>query len=333
MKGLVYNSSQVFSEWVLGEKAMYAETATAVVDIMVIACVAFAVSFFLTEKGLLFRILPVVLMVSTFRYTWSVQLNAGKCLVSLVTFTYMVRLWEICILRIYDYESLRERMLQCFGPVIELCLKQQAPADSRKRLKLFGWMLFEMVANAIVYAMAIVLIQQRYEWGIPLFVVYGLCAVTVLTVLTVEGVFNEMIFLVLDGSIPPKLMVYPYLSLSVREFWSKRWNRAVHYLLKRYIYIPAKVQLGLNSKVATFLTFVGSGVYHIVPLYVGNVSNESLLSMVLFFVLQAIFMIVEVPLGEKHWPTSLRWLWVFCCTFGPVKLFVSPYLELIDFTP
>jgi len=45
------------------------------------------------------------------------------------------------------------------------------------------------------------------------------------------------------------------------EFWTKRWNLMTHSLLKGGIFKPAKVCFQ-NTKVAMFLTFVVSGLYH-----------------------------------------------------------------------
>lgn len=45
------------------------------------------------------------------------------------------------------------------------------------------------------------------------------------------------------------------------EFWTKRWNRMVHRLLKGGIFEPAKLCFG-NKATAMFLTFVASGLYH-----------------------------------------------------------------------
>lgn len=45
------------------------------------------------------------------------------------------------------------------------------------------------------------------------------------------------------------------------DFWTKRWNRMTHLTLKGGIFKPAKLYFQ-NTKVAMFLTFVVSGLYH-----------------------------------------------------------------------
>ena len=64
------------------------------------------------------------------------------------------------------------------------------------------------------------------------------------------------------GSVTERLFDAPLTkSKTPTEFWTKRWNRMVHKLLKGGIFEPAAVCFQ-NKKAAMFLTFVVSGIYH-----------------------------------------------------------------------
>jgi len=55
---------------------------------------------------------------------------------------------------------------------------------------------------------------------------------------------------------------HPYLSASVSELWSKRYNLHVHTFLKDTTYVPAR-RAGFSKDSARFLTFAMSGLLHV----------------------------------------------------------------------
>lgn len=56
---------------------------------------------------------------------------------------------------------------------------------------------------------------------------------------------------------------YPFLAVSIKEYWGKRYNRIIHTLLKETVYLPAQNVYGLSKRTASLATFAVSGLLHV----------------------------------------------------------------------
>jgi hypothetical protein len=125
------------------------------------------------------------------------------------------------------------------------------------------------------------------------------------------------------GLSPPVLHNHPVLSLSLAEFWGRRWNRVVGHWLFTALYRP--VALKGRPLLAVLAAFAGSALLHLyftwaaIGLYWG-------LIMASFFVLQVPLLLLELALGQRRWPAPLRRVWTVGCLVLTSPLFVAPTL-------
>merc|ERR1711933_103638 len=87
--------------------------------------------------------------------------------------------------------------------------------------------------------------------------------ITILLYFTLNNLFEISAFgMQLQGNATKPIFDAPLTkSKTPTEFWTKRWNHMTHNFLKGGIFKPA-MQYFQNAKVAMFLTFVLSGLYH-----------------------------------------------------------------------
>lgn len=115
------------------------------------------------------------------------------------------------------------------------------------------------------------------------------------------------------GFSPNSLFDRPYLSTSLRDFWSVRWNRAFVDMNKIFIMGPLRDKIPLA--ILTFSIFAVSGVLHEIGIsYADGVSWGSPL---LYFLIQGIGMEIE---KRRKMPRILVWAWIVL----PVTLLFTP---------
>jgi alginate O-acetyltransferase complex protein AlgI len=125
------------------------------------------------------------------------------------------------------------------------------------------------------------------------------------------------------------LMDWPLLSVSVTEFWGKRWNRAFRDLTHRFLFRPLTARYG--PQIAMGLGFLFSGLVHEFVITVpagGGYGGPTL-----FFLIQGLAIFVErSTFGQQlGLGTGVRgWLFVACVMLLPVYwLFPPAFLEEI----
>ena len=100
----------------------------------------------------------------------------------------------------------------------------------------------------------------------------------------------------LEGIHVEPLMNDPFQSLSLREFWSDRWDRAVQMILKDLVYIPCR-RRGLSRDTSGTCTFLASAVLHIYGVITGyGWDLQMCVSIFLFFALQPLALYLEAGL-------------------------------------
>ncbi|MFL5350773.1 MAG: MBOAT family O-acyltransferase [Hyalangium sp.] len=129
------------------------------------------------------------------------------------------------------------------------------------------------------------------------------------------------------GVDPRPLHDDPIRSRTITEFWSRRWNRAVHRFLKQTVFAPVarrgRTGLGL------VLTFLMSAFIHFafmlpaVGLFWAGMMGA-------FFVLQLPFLWAERALGVNRWPGLLARAWTLGLLLVSSPLFVEPALQIVD---
>jgi hypothetical protein len=140
----------------------------------------------------------------------------------------------------------------------------------------------------------------------------------------VEGALRTFEFFDrLFGLRPPVLHEHPILSLSLAEFWGRRWNRVVGHWLFTALYRP--IALAGRPVLAMLAAFVGSAVLHLYFTWAAVGFRWSLI-MASFFLLQVPLLLLEAALRQRRWPNPLRRAWTIGCLMLTSPLFVAPTL-------
>jgi len=161
--------------------------------------------------------------------------------------------------------------------------------------------------KALVFGLFLIILNNQKEKQklYPTIIILGLyCSLIYLLLDLVLGFFNILINFVfgIELELPSN---EPYLSTSLGDFWGKRWNLMVTYILRHTVYTPmrtlmSKTMLGpqwapMPGIIATFLV---SGLMHeLLFYYVTHVTPTW--EVTCFFVLHGACVVVEI--GVKKW--------------------------------
>jgi hypothetical protein len=124
----------------------------------------------------------------------------------------------------------------------------------------------------------------------------------------------------------PKQHDSPVLATSVSEFWSRRWNVNVRDWLARNCHRPL-ARRG-HATVGVLFAFAASAMLHFWFIVVALGAFLAAI-MASFFVLHALFVLVEGKVGVSRWPIGLRRAWTIALLVGSSPLFVEPFLRLL----
>ncbi|GAV65207.1 MBOAT_2 domain-containing protein [Cephalotus follicularis] len=103
----------------------------------------------------------------------------------------------------------------------------------------------------------------------------------------------------------------PYLAISLKEFWGRRWNRYSSYILRLTIYEPTQnslkgvIGIGQAKVVALISTLVVSGVMHEMLFYYITCGRRPTWEVTWFFLLHGLCMIFEA--GSMHFFRVMGW--------------------------
>jgi alginate O-acetyltransferase complex protein AlgI len=115
-----------------------------------------------------------------------------------------------------------------------------------------------------------------------------------------------------------RLFDRPECSKSLRDFWSKRWNRPFVEMNKALFFKGRLVQA--SPQMALFLTFVMSGLLH--EFGISFPAGRGWGLPTLYFMLHGALVLFEgQPLvGFKNWPPAIRRVWVWCAVLLPLPM-------------
>jgi anti-anti-sigma factor len=125
------------------------------------------------------------------------------------------------------------------------------------------------------------------------------------------------------------IMNAPYRSVSVGEFWGRRWNLAFRDLAHVFVFRPLVGTWGVS--VATMAVFLASGLIH--DLVISGAAGARFGGPTLYFLIQAAGLFIERSrLGKRVGLGRGCVGWMFCAivTLGPVGLlFHRPFIERV----
>jgi hypothetical protein len=118
----------------------------------------------------------------------------------------------------------------------------------------------------------------------------------------------------------------PAASLSVKEFWGDRWNRTVSMWFREHCLKPLARRT--NAKIGMLASFLVSGILHA---YLVLVALEWKMALVMlsYFLLQAVFVAIEIAFDSAHWNRSLARVWTLVLMIASSPLFVEPALRIL----
>lgn len=129
----------------------------------------------------------------------------------------------------------------------------------------------------------------------------------------------------LGGVALPRINDFPIRSLTLAEFWGRRWNRVVAGWLRDYLFFPLarrkQATLGICA------AFAGSTVLHFWIAWV-PLDRAGGLMMASFFVVHGALMLVERRLDVEAWPRERRRRWTIAWLLLSSPLFVEPALRI-----
>lgn len=178
--------------------------------------------------------------------------------------------------------------------------------------------------------------QKQKQKMYPPIIIMGLyCSLIYLLLDLFLGFFNILINFVfgIELELPSN---EPYLSSSLGDFWGKRWNLMVTYILRHTVYIPVRKLMSKTildpqwtQLVGIIATFLVSGLMHELLFYhVTHVTPTW--EVTCFFVLHGVCVVVEI--GVKKW-LDHKWR-VHWAISGPITVvFVVSTAAWLFFPP
>jgi hypothetical protein len=267
----------------------------------------------------------------------------GRGIVSIASIYYSVRLYEVQTLGRLQQETLVLRFGHIGFSFHDIGLRN--PGKRADCIPVFCLLVLDV---AFVGTALFMIFSAQQFLGVvrAVLLVLGGCVYALFS-LKAFGRSIAFCFLAIAELELPTLMDDPEWSLSLREFWGIRWNTVIQSLLKQYVYKPLRRQ-GVAPAASGFATFVASGVLHVYPLWVAGLSNLATVSMMGYFVVQALLMAIEgsyIPAvastgagGSKAaaidskplwtFPMLLRRTWVLSAVVIPSPLFFGPVFAL-----
>jgi hypothetical protein len=129
-----------------------------------------------------------------------------------------------------------------------------------------------------------------------------------------------------SGTAMRPIHVTPVAGRSLRDFWGKRWNRAMSAWLYRFIFLPLAHRHHPNlGLICVFL--VSAAMHAWLPLVALGASAA--FSVGAFFCLQGVFILAEDRLHVCAWPISLARVWTLAILLATSPLYIYPYLSLL----
>ncbi|CAF3081863.1 unnamed protein product [Rotaria sp. Silwood2] len=118
---------------------------------------------------------------------------------------------------------------------------------------------------------------------------------------------------------------FPPFSLSVQEFWTRRYSRIAHTILKESIYKPIRLEFS-SSAIAFLITFIISGIFHAHMGMVAFGDMSSLVSIFMFFLLHGIACYLE-PTIKNQIPKYIRWILTQMFLVITSSFMFGPFIE------
>lgn len=118
---------------------------------------------------------------------------------------------------------------------------------------------------------------------------------------------------------------FPLLSVSLREFWGRRYNRIVQTVLKESLFEPIRLECS-SSTIGALSTFIISGILHVHVWYTAFNGEASMFSAFMFFLLHGIACSIEANLKMKI-PKPIGWIITQTFLLITSPLLIKPFIQ------
>ncbi|HEX9047893.1 MAG TPA: MBOAT family protein, partial [Verrucomicrobiae bacterium] len=129
------------------------------------------------------------------------------------------------------------------------------------------------------------------------------------------------------GSSLDSLHRTPIAARSLAEFWSQRWNLVVSAWLHAFVFLPLARRR--CPRLGIICAFLVSGLLHGWVILVAIGIPEAL-AILLFFVVQGVFVLAEHRLRVHAWPGPVARGWTLAVLLASSPLIIVPYLSVFD---
>jgi hypothetical protein len=186
--------------------------------------------------------------------------------------------------------------------------------------------LLRLIAAAMVFAMGLACLKAVSAAGIWLLLRWFAGAVMILAFAEMASASHDWLT-ALMGVNAPSLMRSPFLSKSVTEFWTKRWNVAASELGFGPLCFTPLARHGVV--LALFAAFTASAVGHVLLAFMAMGRWRISISCGAFFIVQPLLIVAERKIKVKRWPTTAARAWTVAALGVTSPLFVGPVIQLI----
>jgi hypothetical protein len=145
-------------------------------------------------------------------------------------------------------------------------------------------------------------------------------AVIVLAFAEMSSGLVRFVSAALGASLPP-VHDAPYLSRTVGEFWTRRWNLATGSWLRRHCFSPLKQHGAMFALAGTFAASAALHAYLFMA-----VDPMIALSWTAFFMVQPPLLLAERRLHVRRWPVALARIWTIGILVLLLPLLLPPFL-------
>jgi len=187
--------------------------------------------------------------------------------------------------------------------------------------------LLHLIAATVVFTTALASVKAVPAAGSWLFVRWLAGGIMIFAFAGMATASHDLVTAMM-GLTAPSLLRSPYLSTSIGEFWTKRWNPAASVLFfHRYFFAPLARR---GVAFALFAAFFVSAVAHVLLPYMASGKWGISLMCGTFFLVQPPLIAAERAMKVRRWRPAAARAWTLGALAITSPLFVEPALQLME---
>jgi alginate O-acetyltransferase complex protein AlgI len=186
--------------------------------------------------------------------------------------------------------------------------------------------LLHLIAATIIFAAALACVKVVSPLGLWLLVRWLAGGIMIFSFAEMATASHDFLT-ALMGLTAPALMRSPFLSTSVGEFWTRRWNVAASRLGFRPLAFTPLARHGVV--LALFAAFFASALGHVLLAYMAMMRWKLSLLCGAFFLIQPLLILAERRMNVRRWPAAAARVWTLTALAITSPLFVEPGIRLI----